>query len=458
MPQQERHDHEKYTKSSNLHSPRIINQARDLTGLRKDGSLFPMELNVSPLKGSVHGFIGILRDISERKRYELELVAAKNEAETANSAKSQFLASMSHELRTPLNAILGFAQLFEFDESLNEDQKENIQEIHTAGKHLLQLINEVLDLVKIESNQLEISIEPIDISELLGEVIHLSTPLAQQGNISISFVNQAENIMVLADHLRLKQIFINLLSNATKYNRPDGNIIVEISNNVEQGKVKISITDTGYGISQDKIKYVFEPFNRLGAETGGIEGTGIGLVITKQLVESMNGNIGFESGKDKGCVFWVQLPVHSKLAITEQKKHINYKRPQESNTENTYTLLYVEDPPASQRLMKQILSLKKEYQLILASTAEEGLEIAYTQTPDLVLMDINLPGMNGLEAMKKIREHPGYKNIPIVALSANAMKHDIERGIQAGFDNYLSKPVNIGLLLQTLKDLLADKH
>ncbi|MDH5765527.1 MAG: PAS domain-containing sensor histidine kinase, partial [Gammaproteobacteria bacterium] len=320
VPENERMDHKRYVAESKLYSSRIIHNVRDLYGMRKDGSIFAMELNVSRMKhrDQAH-FIGVCRDITERKgieknkeRIQRATEQALRDAEKASQAKSQFLASMSHELRTPLNSIIGFSQLSLLEHNDNENltngQKKNISEIEKAGYHLLTLINQVLDMSKIESGQLDFQLEPVNIVEMLTQCEQLIYPLLDR--YSVSYKSDYENckeIVIQTDHTRLKQILLNLLTNACKYNKAGG--LVETKCELLSGFVRISVIDTGIGINHSELSELFEPFNRLGAECGSVEGTGIGLNITLKLVELLGGNLGVESEPAKGSHFWVDLPL-----------------------------------------------------------------------------------------------------------------------------------------------------
>lgn len=286
---------------------KIIGIGREVTGKCKDGSTFPMELTVSEMKiNGEHMFTGIVRDISERKLAERVLINAKEQAESANRAKSQFLSSMSHELRTPMNAVLGFAQLMEMDKALADDHRNCVAEILNGGHHLLDLINQVLDLARIESGKIEISIEPVNLAEVADECLKMIRALAEAQGILVESAD-CGNITLQANHMRLKQVLLNLLSNAVKYNRPNGTIKLHFSDQ-NTGQFRIMVSDTGPGIPHESLSQLFQPFNRLGAEGGIISGTGIGLTISKQLIESMGGTIGVESTPGTGSTFWIELP------------------------------------------------------------------------------------------------------------------------------------------------------
>jgi len=380
-------------------------------------------------------------DKLQRKVEERTLCLSKalDEAKSANQAKSEFLSSMSHELRTPLNAILGFGQLLEMDEdnSLSEDQKESVDYIISSGHHLLSLINDVLELSAIEAGDLEVSIENILLIDVIGDTLSLLHPIAAKANIRLQTASEPR-LLVTADYMRLKQVLINLISNAIKYNKPSGSITVEWAE-TGHGTVKVTITDTGIGIPKDKQDKVFSAFNRLGQETSAIEGTGIGLVVTKDLIEMMRGSIGFDSTEGQGASFWVELPQAGDAKIIEALETVEEAKVVEIQKVVGKRVLYVEDNPANRRLMQSFFN-RQPHTLEMEESAELGLDNALRHDYDLILMDINLPGMDGKNLAQKLRETVDYKNKPIVAVTAAAMKHDIDSA-QGLFDNYVTKPL-----------------
>jgi len=565
MPKGLRPVHDGYVKNSILHGPRVFNLPRDLMALKRDGTLFPIELNVSPMDiGGEKIFIGILRDISKRKEqdrllaesqaryqqltqlssdwiwetdsdhkisylsdsfqlmtgiplqsfvgkkrdsltiYDLsdndwteytkilaekftlknfkftlknvdgdlkylmingspvinndgvfvgyrgtgsdvtEITQAKKDAEKANKAKSHFLSSMSHELRTPLNAILGFSQLMADDpsEPLTENQIDSVHYILKSGKHLLTLINDILDLSKIESGNIELSIEPLLLNTVLDECTSLIRPFAETHEISISQQNRPDdNLQIAADYTRIKQVILNLLSNAIKYNSKRGTVTLNYDR-VENNKLRIIIKDAGTGIPKEKQDKLFSPFERLGAENSDIEGTGIGLVVCKELMGKMHGSIGFKSEEGLGSSFWAEIPLAGK------NTHINTMGSTSDDTQTndknvSGTILYVEDNPANIHLVERIVARFPDLELVSAHTAELGISIACSKNISLVLMDINLPGINGIEALQELKANPKTQSMPIVAVSAEATKRDVKRGLDAGFNHYLSKPFNL---------------
>ena len=380
----------------------------------------------------------------------LDLTMARDEAERANVAKSVFLSSMSHELRTPLNAILGFSQLMEIDSNLSEKHKEYIHEILKAGQHLLQLINEVLDLSKIETGKLSLSIEPVELSSILEECIHLLSPLAKFRKIAMVY-HETPNVVVYADRTRLKQAILNLLSNAVKYNNEKGEVLVEVIA-IDSTIYRIKISDTGPGIPAEHLNELFLPFNRLGAESSGIEGTGIGLTITKKIVDLMGGKLGVSSVINVGSQFWIDLHRGQLLKLKDiEKAHpLNNSATQDTRQ---YILLYVEDNPANLKLVQELISYRPQYQLLTAKTAEQGIQLAINHKPDLILLDINLPDMDGFQILRQLRSYADLANKPIIAVTANAMPNEIRKGIAAGFQKYLTKPLDVNYFYEVLDEL-----
>ncbi|MCS2609734.1 GAF domain-containing protein [Halomonas dongshanensis] len=396
--------------------------------------------------------INLYRQMAEREEAARALEHARDQAEAANRAKSEFLSSMSHELRTPLNAILGFSQLLGNAKRypLAEKQQRQVAQIEKSGQHLLSLINEVLDLAKIEAGRLSLSIEPLSLANVFDDACATLEATADAAGITLTCHAPPQEWMIEADYTRTKQVLLNLLSNAIKYNRPQGHIDLRAERQGE--RLCISVSDTGMGIDARHLNALFEPFNRLDAEHGHIEGTGIGLAITRELIERMGGEIGVESRVGQGSRFYFTLPEASNSAAS---------RGWQATADDTFaaptqrrTLLYIEDNPANQRLMQDIIDEFDGYTLSVAASAEMGLEILRHQTPDLVLMDIHLPGMDGFRALTAIRREYSRQALPIVALSANAMESDIKQGVAAGFDAYLTKPLDMAQLLATLRHFL----
>ena len=438
---------------------RGIEDIYELTYICKDGSRFPAVVSITALRddyGDIIGYLLIGTDNSVRKRVELELNQALEAAETANRAKSDFLSSMSHELRTPLNAILGFAQLVESGSPApTVSQKRNIDQILKAGWYLLELINEILDLALIESGRLTISAEPVSLHEVLLECRTMIEPQAQKRGIAMSFPHLEASFYVNADRTRVKQVLINLLFNAIKYNTPGGRVTVTCAPSPPTS-IRISVNDTGVGLSPEQLTQLFQPFNRLGKEASAEEGTGIGLVVTKRLVELMGGTIGAESDVGSGSVFWIEF----NLAAAPAHAHLDAEiatltGSQAPDGEPLHTLLYVEDNPANLELVEQLIARRADLRLLTAADGHLGIEYARTYQPEVILMDINLPGISGIEAMKILRADPLTAHIPIIALSANAVPRDIERGLEAGFFNYITKPIKFTQLISALDAALV---
>jgi len=441
---------------------RGIADSYELTYIRKDGSRFPAVVSITALRddyGEVIGYLLIGADNTVRKRVESDLNEALAAAEKANLAKSDFLAGMSHELRTPLNAILGFAQLVETGSpSPTPAQKRNIDQILKAGWYLLELINEILDLSLIESGKLTVSAEPVSLVEVMLECRAMIEPQAQQRGIGMRFPRFEIPYFVKADRTRVKQVLINLLFNAIKYNKPAGEVTVEWSLRPPHS-IRISVRDTGAGLTAEQLSQLFQPFNRLGKEASAEEGTGIGLVMTKRLVELMGGAIGAESTVGVGSVFWIELDLTSapQLAVLEAERAV-LAGPQMPEGAPLRTLLYVEDNPANLELVEQLIARRSDMRLLSAADGNVGVEYARAYQPDVILMDINLPGISGIEAMKILRADPSTAHIPIIAISANAVPRDIRRGLEAGFFNYLTKPIKVNQFMVALDVALKFSH
>jgi CheY-like chemotaxis protein len=386
-----------------------------------------------------------------RKLVESELKEAMAAAKEANRAKTDFLSSMSHELRTPLNAILGFGQLMESGSPPpTPTQKRNLDQILKAGWYLLDLINEVLDLALIESGKATLSREPVSLGEVFLECRAMIEPQAQMRGIAMSFPLFERPQFINADRTRVKQVLINLLFNAIKYNKPHGSVSVECAVTASDC-VRISVRDTGAGLGPEHLAQLFQPFNRLGKESGVEEGTGIGLVVTKRLVQLMGGTIGADSEVGVGSVFWIELRlVAAPQFAAREEEHVVLPMPPLQEGATLGTLLYVEDNPANLELVEQLIARRADLRMLSAADGNLGIEFARTCQPEVILMDINLPGMSGIEAMKILRADPSTAHIPIIALSANAMPHDIERGLEAGFFNYLTKPIKVREFMEAL--------
>ncbi len=444
---------------------------REVLGRRKDGSSFPLEMAVSEMfMNGQRFFTGILRDITARKRIEAERAAldqvlqdknaelenARSVAENANRAKSDFLSGMSHELRTPLNAILGFTQIIESGSPTPTAlQKRSIDQILKAGWYLLELINEILDLALIESGKATMSHEPVSLIEVMLECRAMIEPQAQKRGIAMTFPRFDRAYFVSGDRTRIKQVLINLLFNAIKYNKPEGEVTVEYSPSPPNA-IRISIRDTGRGLAPEQLGQLFQPFNRLGRETGAEEGTGIGLTVTKRLVELMGGTIGAESAVGTGSVFWFELGLTTApLLMVREAEHAALVHPPVPDGKPLRTVLYVEDNPANLELVEELVARRADLHMLSAANGNLGIEFARVYQPDVILMDINLPGLSGLEAMKILRADPATAHIPILALSANAVPGDIARALDEGFFRYLTKPIKVNQFMAALDLALA---
>lgn len=462
--------------------------------IRKNGNIIWVNLTVSlvrTLDGTPRYFISVIEDINARKLAEekvvelnrqlkqrvseremelsesLELVKkenaerrlaeeglrkAVNEADYANKLKSAFLGRMSHELRTPMNAILGFGQLMG-EEVLSSDQKSFMDEIMQASYHLMDLIDEVLDLSRIETGNINIKLEPVSVYEVVQESTALMSIMAEERSITIDNQVHDESLMMQADRVRTKEVIVNLLSNAIKYSQPGGRVWLTATVPHDH-LLRLEIKDTAKGLDEEQQGLIFEPFNRLGAEYSDIEGTGIGLTISKQLMELMGGEIGVTSEINKGSTFWIELPQAAETALATD---YDTQQNETNNSDADKTILYVEDNPANLRLVENVIRKQPSWHLISATTAELGISLARENLPDLIILDLNLPGMDGYEALSRLRNFHETRAIPVIALSAAAMPRDVERGLLAGFKRYVTKPIAIDALREVLHTELADK-
>ena len=444
--------------------------------LCRDGSQRLIGWKTAPLIDDAGRIVGTLSsgaDITERRAAEqeleryrthlealvgqrtLELSAAKEAAETANRAKSDFLSSMSHELRTPMNAIIGFAQMLEYDGDLNADQHDSVHEILKASRHLLDLINEVLDLARIESGRIELALEATDVAAVVDDCRHLVEPLAAPCGITL-LIDVPAGTWVTADRVRLKQALLNLLSNAVKYNRAQGRIhlVVQTRQSERGARTRIGVADTGIGIAAERLNEVFQPFTRLLGEQSEIEGTGIGLTITKRLIELMGGEIGAESEVGAGSRFWVELP---NASVQRPDDHSNVSPgagTQVLPASDERRVLCIDDNPSNLKLMTQILGRRADLRLLAAHAPQLGIDLALAHRPHLILLDINMPGMDGYEVLAVLQRDPVTNRIPVIAITANALVSDIERGRAAGFRDDITKPIDVTAFLRVVEEAL----
>ncbi|MGK5031233.1 ATP-binding protein [Janthinobacterium sp. MDT1-19] len=453
---------------------RGIEDSYELTYVRKDGSRFPAIVSVTALRDADEAIIGYLligTDNTVRKHAEqerellnrvlsdnsVELENARAQADKANRAKSEFLSSMSHELRTPLNAVLGFAQLMASDTPPpSASQQRSLDQILNGGWYLLRLINEILDLSMIESGRVAMSREAMALTDVLRDCRAMIMPQAQKRNITLSFPSLDQPFYVHADLTRVKQVVINLLSNAIKYNRTGGSVLVQCKLHGE--RVRLSVRDTGNGLRSEQLAQLFQPFNRLGQEAGVEEGTGIGLVVTKQLVELMGGTLGVESEIGVGTLFWIELAASSapELLLGTHAADLGREPSGEVSCDTPCRkVLYVEDNPANLILVEQLIARRSDLGMLSAIDGHLGIALARQHQPDLILMDINLPGISGTEVLGLLRLDPLTAHIPVIALSANALPRDIRKGLDAGFLRYLTKPINVPEFMEALDTALS---
>jgi signal transduction histidine kinase/CheY-like chemotaxis protein len=423
----------------------------------KAGDIIYADIASAPMaEYMIYSVRDISRSITERKQIERALTQQKYELERANLAKDRFLTSISHELRTPLNAILGFSQLLGNDTlpSSEEQKRGFVQNIVTAGKHLLSLIEEILDLARIESGSMSVTLQPVPLAALLADAAAMVTQQAATRGVRMLYP-ECGTLTVRADPIRLRQIMLNLLSNAVKYNCRGGVAIVNVGPG-DPGRLRISVQDTGAGLDAAQLDALFQPFNRLGQEAGAEEGAGIGLVVSKRFMELMHGAMGVRSTVGVGSVFWIELPVLE----TEPRQHDDAAAappPLPAGVEPA-TILYVEDNPASMKLIEDVIGFRRDLKLITAVDAPAGIALAISAQPRVILMDINLPGMSGREAKQALAADPRTAHIPVIALTANAMYADVRSAMAAGFFRYLTKPIDLDILYAAINDALAQQR
>jgi two-component system sensor histidine kinase/response regulator len=419
--------------------------------VRKNSEICWVGCTVSLIRGQDNKplyILGMVEDISERKKTQSELTLAKEEADRANRAKSEFLSRMSHELRTPLNAILGFGQLLE-RYKLDEKQKSCLDHIKKAGRHLLDLINEVLDISRIEADRLKLSLEPVSVTDALREGLDLVRPLAAEHGITlVGPIGANADSHVLADRQRLKQVLLNLLTNGVKYTPTGGEVCVSYENN--DSGIRIKISDTGIGIPKEKMSRVFTPFDRLGAEQSGIEGNGLGLALCQRLVRAMEGTIGVDSVSQRGSTFWVQLSAaDSPLKIRSQKQNVTVDKAPSLFTE-ARTVLYIEDNFSNLMLVEELLKGEQNVELLTAMQGRIGLDLARKHAPDLILLDLHLPDLPGWDVLNQLQSNDATRHIPVVVVSADATRQQIDRLTAGGARGYLTKPINVTEFLGVL--------
>ncbi|RQP24446.1 hybrid sensor histidine kinase/response regulator [Piscinibacter terrae] len=409
-------------------------------------------------------FISVIEDITARKQTQAALLAAQA-AERANAAKTEFLSRMSHELRTPLNAVLGFAQLLQMDagHALSRDQQEKLAHIESAGAHLLAMINDVLDLSRIESGGMPLTAETVPLEAAVSEAVALVATAARDAQVRIRLeppsAHEKAGSHVQADHLRLRQVLVNLLSNAIKYNHRDGCVTVRWQAAPDGEHVLLQVVDTGQGLSAEQRAHLFEPFNRLGAERSSIEGTGIGLVVTQRLVQLMGGSIEVTSQPGLGSCFSVSLPAApgSGVQASVPDEGSPWAPPAASSGSRRRTILYAEDNPMNVELVREVLRMREDCVLLVARSGREAITMAQSEHPDLLLLDMHLGDMTGLDVAQRLGRDGMLRQIPIVGLSADAMPAPIAAANEAGFKAYLTKPLNIGEFLTCIDRLLAEK-
>jgi len=451
-----------YREDDELFPPEELPLARAIRGEAVDGVEFRikndagdqkwLEANARPLhdeNNELSGGVVVFRDVTERRHMTEESSRARQEAERANRAKSEFLSRMSHELRTPMNSILGFGQLLEM-EDLDADALDSVKQITKAGRHLLKLINEILDISRIEAGRLATSIEPVEVGAVAREVLALVKPLAAQRNIEVIADLGAAECFVHADRQRLSQVLLNLLSNAIKYNRDAGFVWLSITS--DGSTARISVRDTGPGIAPENHELIFKPFERLGADQSDVEGTGLGLALSQRLAESMGGRIGIEASSE-GASFFVELGVTEALHLSSEEE----PAPAEFCLASSRTILLVEDNPANVKLMEKMLANRPGCKLMVTMQGRMALELARQHKPDLVLLDLNLPDLNGDQVMEQLRSDPTTSHIPVVIVSADATSSQVSRLLEAGANAYISKPIDVNNFLALLNQLLSEE-
>lgn len=432
----------------------LIGRTTEHVGMRKDGTEFPIEVSLAKWK-TAQGvfFTAIIRDITERKQAEEGIHHAREEAIRANKAKSEFLSRMSHELRTPLNAVLGFAQLLDMDE-LSPEHREGVKHILRGGQHLLELINEVLDIARIETGRLAVSPEPVLVREIALQSVELVAPIAGESQVRlVPNLDKVPDVFVMADRQRLKQVLLNLLVNAVKYNRVGGSVTLGYQENAEV--LRVNITDTGHGIAPERMQQLFTPFERLGAEHTNIEGTGLGLALSKHLVDAMEGTLGVQSTESVGSTFWVELPLTR--APAESLVRVQGTPSVESAASTQPRLvLFIEEYLSNLALIRSLLARHPHVRLLPAAEGRVGLDLARAHRPDAILLDTHVPDMSVEEVFAELRAAPETRHIPVIVIGSESSTRRIQALLAAGVRGYMCRPMDVRKFLELLDEALRE--
>lgn len=436
-------------------SARPMCSGLDLFGRRKDGTMFRVEISLNAFE-AVKGkaALAIVRDVSKQKQLEHDLRQAKGDAEEANLAKSEFLSRVSHELRTPLNVVLGFAQVIQMDD-LSPRQRESVELILKAGQHLLLLINEVLDIARAEAGTLLISLEPVEVQLVIGEAMSLMHPMAQDAGVTLLDESaMCPGTFIQADRQRLLQVLLNLISNAIRYNETGGNVRVTCSD-ARDGWVKITVADTGCGVSPEVRDRLFTPFDRLGAETRGVEGIGLGLALSMKLMHAMKGLLSAAWDQPKGSTFTIELPEATTAMVGIEERVALERVGSTPLAREHYRVVYIEDNLENLRLMEVVFADEEGVELMPALQGRVGLDLVRLHQPDLVLLDVNLPDMSGLDVLIQLKADPVLQRIPVIVISADATRTTSKRLLDAGALKYMTKPIDVGDLIGSVRSALS---